>query len=347
VSRCLLICGSLVPFVQLDLELLERHHTVTTVEVYEVGNRAFLTALPGQIRRHDVVLTWFAGRHAIPVAVAATALRTPMISISGGYDTADERALDYGNLRPGPRKWITRGIYAACARIVCHSEFARTELLRSFPGLADRAVYGHLALQGTLLELQQGTDPSAPRSGQVVTVGGCREDNWRRKGIDILLQTAALLPDVEFVLVGDVEASIVSNGSPPANLVLAGRLSDDELHALVSRSSVYFQPSRHEAFGYAVLEAMGWGSVPVVSRHGSLPEVVGSDAHVVSTDDPAAYARRITESIGASEAERDEVRQRAWGFTPENRQAALDEAVATALGSDHHIPSVDHGIGTP
>jgi hypothetical protein len=59
------------------------------------------------------------------------------------------------------------------------------------------------------------------------------------------------------------------------NVEFLGFVSDEELFSLYARASVYVQASMHEGFGLSVAEAMSAGCIPVVTRAGSLPEVVG------------------------------------------------------------------------
>jgi glycosyltransferase involved in cell wall biosynthesis len=70
-----------------------------------------------------------------------------------------------------------------------------------------------------------------------------------------------------------------------ADLVIAGRVSHDELLAWYSGARCLALPSRHEGFGLTPLEAMACGCPTVVSAAGALPEVVGKAGLVYGPPD--------------------------------------------------------------
>jgi glycosyltransferase involved in cell wall biosynthesis len=61
----------------------------------------------------------------------------------------------------------------------------------------------------------------------------------------------------------------------PSRVMFAGFVSDDDLPALYSGAIALVYPSIYEGFGLPALEAMAAGTVPIVARSTSLPEVVG------------------------------------------------------------------------
>jgi glycosyltransferase involved in cell wall biosynthesis len=92
---------------------------------------------------------------------------------------------------------------------------------------------------------------------------------------------------------------------------------DDELAALMSGAAVFCLPSLMEGFGLPVVEAMACGAPCVVTRRGSLPEVVG-DAAVVCEPDAGsledALARVLVDNRLRSDL-RDRGVRRAAGFS--------------------------------
>ena len=138
-----------------------------------------------------------------------------------------------------------------------------------------------------------------------------------RKGIDVLLEAAALLLPAQarlhFLVVGPEKAS---HAGYPAELraraaapELGGRFrflgARADVPDLLASADIFALPTRDEPFGLVVAEAMA-ASLPVVTTNiGGIPEVVGdSDAGVLlDPDDVAGFAEAIGR-LAASPEER-------------------------------------------
>ncbi|MCL6543528.1 MAG: glycosyltransferase family 4 protein [Roseiflexus sp.] len=76
-----------------------------------------------------------------------------------------------------------------------------------------------------------------------------------------------------------------------------GPIAEADLPALYGSATLFVYPSRYEGFGLPPLEAMACGAPVIVSRAGSLPEVVGDAALLVDPDDPQALAAAIDQAL--------------------------------------------------
>jgi len=94
---------------------------------------------------------------------------------------------------------------------------------------------------------------------------------------------------------------------------LVGEVAD--VRPWFGRATLYVQPSRREAFGLAVLEAMHAGLPVVASDIGGLPELVANDAtgRLVPADDPDALATALAQLL------RDPSLRRDWGQAGRHR----------------------------
>lgn len=67
-------------------------------------------------------------------------------------------------------------------------------------------------------------------------------------------------------------------------------ISAEEKNIIFQKSDLLVIPSKMEGFGYASLEAMSFGCPSIVSRYGSLPEVVGHTGYIVNMIEPRNIA---------------------------------------------------------
>ncbi len=110
----------------------------------------------------------------------------------------------------------------------------------------------------------------------------------------------------------------------PSNVTFTGRISDAALWGYYQESAVYVQASRHEGFGLSLAEAMLAGCVPVVTRAGALPEVVGPcgvyAAGPAAAEVAAAIQTALAQPPGAGQAARERILTK---FGLEARRTAL------------------------
>lgn len=134
-----------------------------------------------------------------------------------------------------------------------------------------------------------------------------------RKNYPTLIEAYHLLRqetavDVPLVIVGgkgwiydDIFAKIDALGLNDHVRHLSG-IFDEALAHLYHAAGVLVTPSHYEGFGLPALEAMNCGCPAIVSKRGSLPEIVGPDGVMVDNpDDAAAFAERIQAALFDSE----------------------------------------------
>jgi glycosyltransferase involved in cell wall biosynthesis len=156
------------------------------------------------------------------------------------------------------------------------------------------------------------------------------------------VRSASLLPEVQFVVAGKwIDGSVEElRAIAPANVTFTGWVEQDELEALYRRASVYVQASRHEGFGLSVAEAMLAGCIPVVSRAGALPEVVGDAGILLEPDgvEAADVADGIRRGLALDEASRERARRRILERFPLSaRGEQLDQVIDEALAARKRV----------
>jgi glycosyltransferase involved in cell wall biosynthesis len=88
---------------------------------------------------------------------------------------------------------------------------------------------------------------------------------------------------------------VEAGSAPSSNVAWLGRLSDDDLAALLGNCLCLAFPSLVEGFGLPPLEAMALGCPVVVSDRASLPEICGDAALYAAPTDADAWFGRFVE----------------------------------------------------
>jgi glycosyltransferase involved in cell wall biosynthesis len=288
----LVVHNAFSSFVQIDCELLSKHFVVT-IQHEASPTQLRWTKTWREVKRHDLVYCWFASWHSILPVLAARLQGKPSVVVVGGYDTADMPEVRYGSQRGGLRKILARLVMSQATALIANSNSARLETIGN-AGVPD----------GKITVIYHGV-PSDPgpardrRAPMALTVGGVCRENMLRKGILPFVQSARLLPDVRFVHVGAWQDTSIMElrKASASNLEFRGFISDQSLKELYDQASVYVQASLHEGFGMSVAEAMAAGCIPVVTRCGSLPEVVGDAGVYVPSQRPEAIADGIVAAL--------------------------------------------------
>ncbi len=132
----------------------------------------------------------------------------------------------------------------------------------------------------------------------------------QRKGLETLLDAVAQLPPGTWSLtvVGDLTVDPgltrrlrrrVHSGGLAANVHFAGRLSDDEVRHILSKSHVLVVPSTYEGFGIVYLEAMNFGLPAIGTTHGGASEIItdGVTGRLVPPGDSRALSRAVLDLL--------------------------------------------------
>lgn len=333
-ARILYVTNARSRFIEIDRELLDRRHEVE--ELYCRPPWINPVAIGAAVRRADVVVGWFAAWHMVAPLAWARLLRKPSLLIVGGFDVAAMVEIGYGDQRPGVRRPIGRWVLRSATRLMTNSRYSREEAGETTGLPAERFEVVHHGVPDLF-----GALPEEARPRRALTVGGVVRSNLERKGHEAFVRTAALLPEVEFVLVGGWGDDAIDHLRRLAtpNVRFTGRLDEAELLDAYRTASVYVQPSRHEGFGMSVAEAMLAGCVPVVTRAGALPEVVGEAGVYADSRDPADIARAIRAGLEADRGARVAARSRILETFPlERREEGLLRLVDRALEAGRESP---------
>lgn len=326
--KILLVHSGNESFVRLDRELLSRSFQVDDFYARWKFPSGMLRLWNG-IRNVDVVYCWFASWNSFWAILLARLAGKRSILVIGGYDIANVPEANYGHQRGGAQKLFSRWSMHLADKLITFSNFSRREAEQNAGIPEDSIEMVYLGVPDPF-----GSLPKKRKERIALTVGRVDFSNLRRKGLQAFVQAAAFLPDVQFVLVGPwADASIEQlRAIATPNVTFTGWVTDAELLEYYRKAAVYVQASLHEGFGMSVAEAMLAGCIPMVTRVGSLPEVVGDCGLFCDTPEPASIARTIYAAITGHFDLRAQARDRILSHFPLARRGqSLKESISLTL----------------
>jgi len=220
------------------------------------------------VLRSDVVYCWFASTYAAVAVIVARWFGIPSIIVLCGVDIAKDERLGYGIWLSPWKARLVRYAMRNAHRVLVGDVSMKKEAIR----LAEYS-------GGNIVYVPPGFDseywkPLGEKEPHILTVAAVRDyRTMRRKGIDILIETARRLPQFTFSVVG-VDAQYTFDLNPPANITFHGFVPRKELLPYYRAAKIYCQPSLHEALCYTLREAMLCGCIPVASEVGGMPTAV-------------------------------------------------------------------------
>ena len=167
---------------------------------------------------------------------------------------------------------------------------------------------------------------------------------WRKCALEIVRTIPAFVrdhPSARFVIAGEKESGFSAVEAAVKELGVErfvefpGIVSREEKRRLMQTCRVYLQPTRHEGFGAAILEAMSCGAVVVTNPAGAVPEVVGEAGCLIPDPGPDTICvalERLWTDVEARERIGRQARERAVEeFSVATRRAGLERLLAEIL----------------
>ena len=228
--------------------------------------------------------------------------------------------------------------------VITDSEFTKLDILRSFRIKEEKIIPIHLGvskrfkLVADASEVAEFRSRFALRRQFVLFVGNTKP----HKGLEVLLRAFKSIirafPDVELVFVGGLLShdkrleSIASESEFTGKIRVLGSLSDEDLVRAYNAAEMLIMPSLYEGFGLPALEAMACGTPVIVSKAGSLPEIVGNAAIICETGNHGSLAEAIASLLrdpqlksGLIELGKKRVAKFSWHLTAEKTMEVYDK----------------------
>jgi glycosyltransferase involved in cell wall biosynthesis len=302
------------PFIEGDLNILREEFEVTPLQY---SSKKDMFKLIRFILATQINVSWFSLNHATYAVLFSIIFRKKSIVIVGGWDVVSMPEIGYGAMINKSAVRKTRYSLERANKVIAVSKSTRNWVQE-------------WVTRDDIITLYHGFDsnkyiPKGEKENIVVSVGGlANEVTIRVKGLETFAKAAKFLPDVKFIIIGKHNQKIAdkwrNNASP--NLEIIDFMPRERLIRYYQKAKVYAQLSYQESFGCAQAEAMLCECVPVSTRKGAIPEVVGDVGFFVDYGDAKGTANMIKRALISNKG--SEARKRIMElFSLEDRKKKL------------------------
>ncbi len=284
-KNILLVYTHFSTFVKTDFDILSAAHNVDKYQ-YKPVKGLFLNALEFlkqffylvcHIRKFNAVYIWFADYHSLLPVLFSKIFRKESFVVIGGYDVARIKHLEYGVFVSKIRGFFALQTMNNCTMCLTVSEHVEKKVKAIAPKADSKTIYNCLTLNNNKANKKR------KKQSLIITVGLIEKDKtFYIKGIDTFIEVARLLPQYKFLIIGMNQqrlAHLLNN--LPTNITIKNKVPHTELVEYYQKAKIYCQLSRSESFGVALAEAMYFSCIPITTKVGGLPEVVGDTGFIV------------------------------------------------------------------
>ena len=319
----LFVCSyPLSTFMNMDYEILKRHFNV---KLFPWRKKKEYLKKPLEFFRFlcyvfwcDITFSWFVGSHAYFLSILSKILGKKSIVVASGYCVAKLPDINYGSmLDPHMSKKINFTLKYTDV-VLAVSDFNKKEILKNTLAKDVKLVYHGVCFDDYPLKGKKDNN-------LILTVSYLTDMQIKRKGIDTFIEAAKYLPTKRFVVVGGGSKELIQKlkSEAPLNMEFTGYLSNSRLLTFLQKAKVYVQISRHEGFGLSLAEAMLCGCVPVTTKEGAIPEVVGDTGYYVPYGNPRKTAETIRKALKSEDKGIQAREQIKKNFSLESREREL------------------------
>lgn len=238
----------------LALRVINRHIRIGAFDLVHLHTQALGLVLPEVTQ--------------VPVVVSLDITASLLGKTTRLFDAVDTKALP----------WLERREFRHVAQVGAWSEWASHSVVNDYGMSKSRArcIPPPIAEAGCA----DGSGNANPPAGVVVFIG----NDFNRKGGAELLAAFSRLPQrvrattVVHIISGDPEAVRQAEGQ--WHVVVHAGLTprDDRFRALMATATVLVFPTKEEAYGLVLLEAMSWGIPVITTNIMAIPEITGHGA---------------------------------------------------------------------
>jgi glycosyltransferase involved in cell wall biosynthesis len=239
-------------------------------------------------RNYRYIVCQFGGYQSLIPALFKRFFGKKLVIVVGGFDAVSIPSIGYGGFQ---NKWMSRALSFSYKNadviIPVHRSLIKSEQSYCSEVPKYQGIQHFIEnLKTPFVEIPNGYDHQKwpltnhnLRDRVCITVAGGLEEERRfiLKGIDLIAEVAALLPDFKFIVIGGSKTTELNN------LVYLPEVKNTELSEYYNSAMIYLQLSLSEGFPNALCEAMLCGCIPVVSAVAAMPDIVGQEGYILQS----------------------------------------------------------------
>lgn len=326
----LFVYGDDTTFIAQDLELLKRHCDMRSHRMKMPKNplllfwellKTFLFVV-WHIRKADFVYCWFCDYHAFFPMLLSKIFKKKGVIVIGGFDAARNVALQYGaHIKPWRSK-IIKYIASKADVLLPVSQSVLSGIKTHFgQDTANKSLVVYNGLNVTRFK----SASQASRSGLVTVYKVNDLKRLKIKGGDFLAEAARKLPEYDFTVIGPYgKAAVYFDSFKLDNLRVLPPTSADEIAAILRTKKLYFQFSRIESFGIALVEGILSGCIPIGYNIEATSEIIQHPKLLFDQLSVAELKRALDKLSDIPSGEIEAIRQRCADlYDLKNREGQL------------------------
>jgi glycosyltransferase involved in cell wall biosynthesis len=291
---------SLASFVSKDINIFKTKFSLVSFE-FKTNYKFFtvflflkqFVSIITKLNTSIIFITQFAGYQSVIPTFIGKVFGVKNYIILGGTDCNWLPSISYGNYNKKLLRWATEYSLKNAFHLIpvnrelIECEYTYTEL--DFKKQGYKSFIKNINTPYTIipngidLDLYNITN-QIRENNSFITICSVLVDEKRRlvKGIDLLLEIAALIPEMNITIIG---GTFPSDMSIPSNIQTLPFIENDGLPEIFNKNQFYLQLSLTEGFPNAVIEAMACGCVPIVSSVGAMPDIVQEFGYILPKKD--------------------------------------------------------------
>jgi glycosyltransferase involved in cell wall biosynthesis len=316
-------------FIQKDIDFLSNQYAVISPEQNWSNKKYIVFSFTSQfifliknIVVSKAIIVMFAGYWSFFPALLGKLFGKPVYIILGGTDCVSFPTMNYGSLRKPLLKIFIKWSLILCKKAVpvhqslvyCNYSYFQPEIYKHqgykyfFPNISTlhKVIYNGF-------DAQFFGDEQVKKTHNSFVVIASVPDlmRYKLKGVDIVLQLAKNFPACSFSIIG-MSLEVQEQLKPiPENVTIFPFMQQKDFKVFVNKHEFVLQLSVSEGFPNALCEAMLCKCIPIGSKVGAIPDIIGDTGYIIEHAEIEHVKQKIKTITELNSKERIELGEKA------------------------------------